>query len=96
MRIKKEKGARAVINRRASMFTVFFTDKNPRDFASAKLSDTKTYARYFHAMLDNGVCIPPSQFEACFISAAHTERDIDKTLSAFGRALESACGGGGV
>jgi len=73
-----------------SMFTVFFTDLRVRDLASAKSADTKAYARFFHAMLREGVYLPPAQFEAAFVSAAHTERDIERTIEAARRALQAA------
>lgn len=71
-------GVGAVINRVGSMMTLFFTRDPVHDYASAKRSDTKRYAQYFHAMLSGGVNLPPSQFEAFFVSTAHTEEDIDR------------------
>ncbi|MFB3896807.1 MAG: glutamate-1-semialdehyde 2,1-aminomutase [bacterium] len=65
-----------------SMFCSFFTDKPVYDYASAKLSDTSRYAKYFHLMLDSGIYFAPSQFEAGFVSAAHTVQDIEKTIQA--------------
>ena len=70
------------INRVGSMFTVAFTDQPVTDYASARRADTDRYARFFHAMLERGVYLPPSQFEACFLSFAHLERDIEQTLAA--------------
>jgi len=70
------------INRVGSMFTIFFSDAPVTDYASAKRSDADRYARFFRAMLERGVYLPPSQFEACFISYAHLERDISETLEA--------------
>lgn len=64
-----------------SMSCVFFTDKNVTDFRSAKTSDVEKYGRYFHAMLGGGVYFAPSQFEATFVSLAHSEEDIDRTVS---------------
>jgi glutamate-1-semialdehyde 2,1-aminomutase len=52
------------------------------DYASAKRSDTKRYAKYFHGLLERGVYIAPSQFEAGFVSLAHTRRDLDRTIAA--------------
>jgi glutamate-1-semialdehyde 2,1-aminomutase len=75
-------------NRVGSMFTGFFSDQPVSDYVSAKRSDTQRYARYFHAMLDAGVYLAPSQFEAGFISLAHTEEDIDATLTAAAEAFE--------
>ena len=71
------------INRVGSMFTFFFTPEGPViDWETAKKSDTKAYASYFHHMLEHGVYLAPSQFEAGFISAAHTEEDIRHTVNA--------------
>jgi glutamate-1-semialdehyde 2,1-aminomutase len=69
-------------NRVGSMFTGFFADGPVTDYLSAKTSDTQAYARFFHAMLDRGVYFAPSQFEAGFVSLAHTEVDIDASLNA--------------
>jgi glutamate-1-semialdehyde 2,1-aminomutase len=65
-----------------SLFCTFFTDHEVVDHASAKVSDTKRYAKFFHAMLERGVYIAPSQFEVGFMSLAHTEQDIEQTLKA--------------
>jgi glutamate-1-semialdehyde 2,1-aminomutase len=70
------------INRVGSMFTVFFTDQNVVDFDSAKTCDTQRFNAHFHSMLRQGIYLAPSQFEAAFISTAHTEADIDKTIAA--------------
>ncbi len=68
------------INRVGSMFTLFFSDQPVTDYESAKRSDTKKFAEYFKGMLEGGVYLPPSQFEAAFLSSAHTDRAIEKTL----------------
>jgi len=82
------KGGVAVrINRVGSMLTVFFSDAPVTDYASARRADTGRYARFFHALLDAGVYFPPSQFEAAFVSTAHTDADIDATLAAVEEAL---------
>jgi glutamate-1-semialdehyde 2,1-aminomutase len=65
-----------------SIFCRFFTDREVTDYASAKTSDTKRYAKYFHAMLERGVYLAPSQFEVGFMSLAHTDEDIEKTVRA--------------
>jgi glutamate-1-semialdehyde 2,1-aminomutase len=70
------------INRIGSMFTVFFTDGPVRNFAEAKRSDINMYAKFFHGLLSRGVHFPPSQFEACFISRAHTDKDLEEALEA--------------
>ena len=58
----------------------FFTEENVRDYAGAVSSDTDAYAKYFNYMLNNGIYVAPSQFEAMFISGAHSDEDIDKTI----------------
>ena len=63
-----------------SMFTLFFTSEQVSDFDSVKKSDTNDFSRFFNQMLENGIYFPPSQFEACFISAAHSVEDFDRTL----------------
>jgi len=65
-----------------SLLTLFFCGSPPRNFGDAKRSDTSAFARFFHSMLDAGVLLPPSQFEAWFISAAHDSTVIDATLEA--------------
>ena len=60
------------------------------DFASAKRSDTARFGRFFHALLDRGVYLVPAQLEAAFISAAHTEADIDAFVTAAGEALAAS------
>jgi len=79
----------ARMNRAGSMFTLFFTDRDVFDFESAKTSDMHRFNRFFHAMLDQGVFLPPSQFEAAFISAAHTAADIDLTIEAAVKAFSA-------
>ncbi len=64
------------------MFTLFFNPGPVTDYASAVKSDTAKYAKFFTAMLKAGVYLPPSQFEACFISTEHKQRDFDKTIRA--------------
>jgi glutamate-1-semialdehyde 2,1-aminomutase len=59
------------------MITVFFCAGPVTDYATAKASDTRRFARFFHAMLERGVYLPPAQFEAAFVSLAHTEDEID-------------------
>ncbi|HEV8574204.1 MAG TPA: glutamate-1-semialdehyde 2,1-aminomutase [Dehalococcoidia bacterium] len=75
------------MNRAGSMLTMFFTGDNVADFTSAKSSDTTRYAAYFRGMLDRGVFLAPSQFEAMFVSAAHTPDDIAATIEAAGESL---------
>ena len=75
-----EKGVEHTINQIGSMFTLFFNPDPVTDYPSAAKSDTKRYAKYFTQMLEAGVYLPPSQFEANFISTAHTERDLERTV----------------
>jgi glutamate-1-semialdehyde 2,1-aminomutase len=74
--------AGVTVNRVGSMFTFFFTDQPVTDYESAKLSDTVKFGKFFRLMLDRGIYLAPSQFEAAFLSAAHTEEDIAKTVAA--------------
>lgn len=69
------------INSIGSMFTVFFTETEVSDFQTAKTADTERYSRFFHALLRRGVYFPPSQFETCFLSLAHTKKDIKATIA---------------
>ena len=77
----------STINRVASMFTGFFNPGPVTSLAQVEQSDTAIYGRYFHALLDRGVYIAPSQFEAGFVSIAHTDADIDRAVVAVGDAL---------
>jgi len=72
----------ACVARVGSLLTLFFREQQPRNFSEAKTSDTRAFARFFHSMLDAGVVLPPSQFEAWFVSAAHDSSVIDATLEA--------------
>jgi glutamate-1-semialdehyde 2,1-aminomutase len=77
------------LNRVGSMMTFFFADAPVTDYATAKKSDTARYARFFRAMLDRGVYLAPSQYEAAFVSLAHTDEDIDRTCAAAAEALSA-------
>jgi glutamate-1-semialdehyde 2,1-aminomutase len=70
------------VNAFGSMLTPFFTTASVRDFQSALTADTKAYGRFFHGMLSRGIYPPPSQFEAWFLSGAHTKRDVNRTIRA--------------
>lgn len=78
--ILQEQEADCQVNSVSSLGCVFFTKEKVRDYASAKTSDTKAFARYFQYMLNHGIHLAPSQFEAMFLSDAHTEEDIQETL----------------
>lgn len=77
------------INRVGSLLTLFFTAGPVRDYASALKADTKAYGRFFHAMLDQGVYLAPSQFEAAFLSAAHDDAVLERALDAVSRAVST-------
>ena len=77
----------ARINRVGSMFTLFFTRTEVVDYDTAKTSDTAMFGKYFSAMLERQVYLPPSQFEAAFLSAAHTESEFERTVKAHRAAL---------
>jgi len=77
------------LNRAGSMFTWFFTSDPVTDWESAAKADTKAFGKFFRAMLDAGVYLPPSQFEAAFLGAAHTEDDISNTIAAAKGALSA-------
>ncbi len=78
--ILKEKGIPHRINRAGSMFTVFFTDREVTSYEDAKTSDTQIFSRFFNALLSKGILIPPSQYEAWFLSTAHSNEDISLAL----------------
>ncbi|HEY7801075.1 MAG TPA: glutamate-1-semialdehyde 2,1-aminomutase [Dehalococcoidia bacterium] len=82
--------APVVVTQIGSLLTVFFADEAPRDYASAKRADTSRFGRFFGSMLDAGIYLPPSQYEAWFISLAHQQADFDRTLEAARRAFAAA------
>jgi glutamate-1-semialdehyde 2,1-aminomutase len=83
---------RVVINRVASILTPFFTAGPVRNFDDAKKSDLAAFRKWFHALLKGGVFVAPAQFEAMFVSTAHTPRDIAFTAKAHEAALRAAFG----
>ncbi len=78
----KDAGVTMFHNRVGSMFTWFFAEGPVTDWASAEKSDTKAFGNFFRAMLENGIYLPPSQFEAAFLGAAHSEKDVQQTVAA--------------
>ena len=82
-----ESGVAARVNAAESLATVFFTGEEVKNYGGAKRSDTKRYARFFREMLERGIFLAPSQFEAAFVSAAHTAKDIERTIVAAREAL---------
>ncbi len=77
------------VNRVGSMMTAFFNPRPVTDYKSAKESDTAQYARFFRGMLESGIYLAPSQFEAMFVSLAHSESDVSNTLASAARALRA-------
>jgi len=82
-------GVPVTVNRVGSMLTAFFTELPVTDYGSAKRADTARYARFFHAMLERGVFLAPSQFEAAFVSLAHSEQDLETAAQACREAMET-------
>jgi glutamate-1-semialdehyde 2,1-aminomutase len=82
-------GVAAQVNSFGSLSTIFFAPSPVNNYTDAKRSDTKKYAQYFREMLNRGVFLAPSQFEAAFVSAAHTENDIEQTINAAHEALKT-------
>jgi len=87
MDLSRSHGLTVQVHNLASMFQVFFSSHPVRDYATAKLSDRRRFHAYFMALLKNGVFIPPSQFETCFLSLAHSDVDLEMTIEAFDKAL---------
>ncbi len=84
-------GTPAQIKSAGSLLTIFFNRDPIRNYEDAKASDTKRFGAFFREMLSRGVLLPPSQFESLFVSAAHTEEDIARTVAACRESLRSAC-----
>ncbi len=82
-------GIPAHVNRVGSMLTLFFAENAVHDFESATASDTERFSKYFHGMLDRGIYLPCSQFEALFVSATHTPEIIDQTIAAAEEVMKS-------
>ena len=91
-KIARSLGLDLFFSRVGSMFTFFFTRGPVRDYESARRSDTAAYSRYFWTLLREGIYVAPSQFEAAFLSTAHTEEDLERTLSALEKAFRAAKG----
>jgi glutamate-1-semialdehyde 2,1-aminomutase len=83
----KKKGVPLTANRVGSMFTWFFQPEKVYDWDTASKSDTQAFAKFHAAMLAKGVYLPPSQYEAMFVSAAHSEEDIRQTIDAAEQSL---------
>ena len=85
----KQAGIPLTVNQMGSMLTAFFNPGDVTDYSSAKASDSAMFARFFGELLNRGVYFPPSQFEALFVSTAHTEEDIDRAIHSAGEAFRA-------
>ncbi|MBM4276396.1 MAG: glutamate-1-semialdehyde-2,1-aminomutase [Deltaproteobacteria bacterium] len=84
----EERGVPVTINHATGLLTVFFTEVPVKDYATAKTSNTKRFAQFFIEMMEQGIYLPPSQFEAWFISLAHTQKDLDRTIESCEQAFK--------
>jgi glutamate-1-semialdehyde 2,1-aminomutase len=84
----EDRGIPFSLNRATGMFTFFFTEGPVKDYRTAKMSDTKRFAQFFIEMMDERIYLPPSQFEAWFVSLAHTQKDLDRTIEACDAAFQ--------
>jgi glutamate-1-semialdehyde 2,1-aminomutase len=87
--VAQSAGVPILVNQVGTMFTTFFTDEPVTDWYSAARSDTARFGRFHQALRKNGVYLPPSQFEACFLSTEHREAEIERTVQAFAHAFQS-------
>ena len=76
------------INHATGLFTLLFAEGPVINYQTAKASDTKRFGRFFIEMMEQGIYLPPSQFEAWFVSLAHTRKDLDETIEACGNAFD--------
>lgn len=89
----RESGVEGVVNVAGSLLTIFFAQEPIRNYAEAKKSETARFAQFFQEMLARGIFLPPSQYEALFVSAAHTDADIDHTIEAANESLRAVKAG---
>lgn len=87
--LAKTNGVSVTINHVASLFTIFFTERPVTDVGSAKRSDAQRYALLHRALLQRGIYLAPSPFEAAFLSTAHSDADLEQTLKVFGEVLST-------
>jgi glutamate-1-semialdehyde 2,1-aminomutase len=88
----KERGIPVTVNHATGLLTVFFTEGPVTDYQTAKTSDTKRFGQFFIEMMEQGIYLPPSQFEAWFVSLAHTQKDLDRTIDACDAAFKAIGG----
>jgi glutamate-1-semialdehyde 2,1-aminomutase len=84
----EELGVKMQVNHVSSMFQMFFAEESVYDYRSAKAADSKRFMEFHKKLLEQGVFLPPSQFETCFISSAHSEEDLEKTVKAIKESLK--------
>jgi len=89
--VVKELGEDVCFNTVGSMFCIFFSKKQPKNFEEACAGDIERYKRFFHSMLKKGVYLAPSAYETAFLSIAHTDEDLEKTITAFKESLKESC-----
>jgi len=87
--IISKQGLPVQLQRVGSMFTILFCEFPVRNFEDSKQIDSKQFAAFFHTLLNDGINLPPSSVDAALVSAAHTEDDIERTISVCDRALKS-------
>jgi len=87
-KVMRESNVKVQINHVASMFQLFFAEKAVYDYASVKTADNAKYLSFHKNLLTQGVFLPPSQFETCFLSAVHSAEDLDNTVACFISALQ--------
>jgi len=90
--VLQQRGRGYVLNRLGSLFTLFFTDRDVLCYGDVMSCDTACFATFYRGLLAQGICFPPSQFEACFLSAAHDLNDMDRTVDAIDKALLASQG----
>jgi glutamate-1-semialdehyde 2,1-aminomutase len=84
----EERGIPVCVNHATGVLTLFFTEGPVKDYHTAKTSDTKRFAQFFIEMMNEGIYLPPSQFEAWFLSLTHTQKELDRTIEACAKALK--------
>jgi glutamate-1-semialdehyde 2,1-aminomutase len=89
LKAARDAGVAMVHNRVGSMFTWFFTSSPVTDWSSAEKCDTRKFGKFHSGMREQGIYLPPSQFEAAFLSTAHSEEDIKKTVAAAEKVLKA-------
>ena len=87
--LAKKYSVNICVNSIGSLFTIFFNDKKVENLEDSLKSNTENFSIYFNTMLENGVVVPPSQFEAHFLSMAHKQKDLDKTLEIIEKAFKN-------